>query len=297
MTKTSRPIFDPRASSVPKLVIDAIRLVHESAQELRTGYILAGATARDLVLNGIFGLAPGKATLDLDFAFTVADWQQFDALKARLEATERFEASPRIPQRMFYEPGGARLIVDMIPFGGVVRQDGTLAWPPDAETVMNVTGFSDASASAILVRVAPDLIVPVVSPAGLAVLKVLAWRDRGRRTNKDAGDLYMLLANYGEAGNEDRLYGEDLALLEQEGYAFETAGAVLLGIDVAHIVGPLAHTAIEAVLKSEKMFARLLEDMVLATISLDEDHATTCAQLLDGFRRGFMERAVHRPQT
>jgi predicted nucleotidyltransferase len=157
MTNRSPRIFAPRTHSVPELVIDVTRLVHQSAQDLQTGYILAGATARDLVLSRIFGLAPGRATLDLDFAFTVADWQQFESLKAKLEATDRFESSSSIPPRMFYDPGrgASRLIIDLIPFGGVAREDGTLAWPPDAETVMNVTGFSDAFASAIFVRLAP----------------------------------------------------------------------------------------------------------------------------------------------
>jgi len=34
-----------------------------------------------------------------------------------------------------------------------------------------------------------------------------------------------LLRQYGDAGNEDRLFGEDMNVLEAEGYDFELAGA------------------------------------------------------------------------
>jgi predicted nucleotidyltransferase len=107
----------------------------------------------------------------------------------------------------------------------------------------------------------------------------------------------LLLADYAEAGNEDRLYGDSVVLPEQEEYDFETAGAVLLGRDVADIVSPLSHTAIEAILKSEPMTTRLLDDIVRARSWLDENHATRCARLLEAFRRGFTERVVPQPGT
>ena len=49
----------------------------------------------------------------------------------------------------------------------------------------------------------------VVSLAGLAILKLLAWSDRGRENPKDAYDLIHLMNSYADAGKFDRAYDED----------------------------------------------------------------------------------------
>jgi predicted nucleotidyltransferase len=81
----------------------------------------------------------------------------------------------------------------------------------------------------------------VVSFAGLAALKLFAWQDR-KTTDKDALDFYRVLSTYADAGNLDRLYGEEIRLLEQACYDLELAGAALL----AHDVKQLASAATQA---------------------------------------------------
>ena len=97
-----------------------------------------------------------------------------------------------------------------------------------------MTGFKDALAGALPVRLEADLIVPVVSLPLLLVLKLFAWTDKSEK--RDAEDIYTLLRHYGDAGNEDRLYGEHIAILEAEEFNFESAGAVLLGLNAARSV-------------------------------------------------------------
>jgi len=99
---------------------------------------------------------------------------------------------------------------------------------------MRVTGFSDALESAVPVRLERNLIIPVVTLPVLLVLKLLAWVDR-KHEKRDAADIHMLLKEYGDAGNEDRLYGEEVDVLEAEGYDFELAGARLIGHDAARV--------------------------------------------------------------
>jgi len=88
---------------------------------------------------------------------------------------------------------------------------------------MRVAGFSDGLESAVLVRVDRDLVIPVVSMPVLIVLKLLAWQDR-KHEKRDAADIFTILNEYGDAGNEDRLYGEALDVLESAGYDLETCG-------------------------------------------------------------------------
>jgi len=65
---------------------------------------------------------------------------------------------------------------------------------------MNVAGFEEALASSVVIAIEAGLTVRVASAAGLTLLKLAAWADRGRESNKDAADLYRLLTTYADAG-------------------------------------------------------------------------------------------------
>lgn len=132
-------------------------------------------------------------------------------MKSRLVARGTFEASERAIQRLYYkgQRGDLNYHVDLVPFGTISQEKKPTAWPPDMKVIMNVVGYDDALASAELVSFAPGLDGKVVSLAGLAILKLLAWSDRGRENPKDAYDLIHLMNRYADAGNFDRVYDED----------------------------------------------------------------------------------------
>jgi len=83
------------------------------------------------------------------------------------------------------------------------------------------------------VEIAPSLVVRVASLSGLAVLKLLAWADRGIEDPRDATDLVIIMRRYVEAGNEDRLYGEEADVLDTVAHDVDLAGPRLLGKDAA----------------------------------------------------------------
>jgi predicted nucleotidyltransferase len=43
------------------------------------------------------------------------------------------------------QTAGFSIPVDLIPFRGIESADGTFAWPPDRDIVMNVAGFEEAA--------------------------------------------------------------------------------------------------------------------------------------------------------
>ena len=289
---TSHPTFNARPDTIADWIIQVLRLVDQVAVSLGIRYILAGAKARELIQESVFGLARWALSEDLDVGFAVKDWQEFTRLKSALLATGKFESSDRQLQRLFYRDAeGLRRFVDLIPFGGVADERGTIAWPPSKDTVLNVAGFEEALDSSILVQLADDLCIPVVSLAGLAMLKLIAWEDRGEGNNKDAVDLYYLLTKHADAGNADRLYGDEITLLEKANYDFELAGALLLGKDVATISRPDTAARIMNLLQSEKQVKRLGVQMLQATTVFDEQDQARCAQILETFRGSFLSHA------
>jgi predicted nucleotidyltransferase len=77
----------------------------------------------------------------------------------------------------------------------------------------------------------------VISIPALAILKVVAWRDRRHSTQgKDAEDLWLLLRNYLEAGQMERLYEEGMHLFDQPDFDLDRAGAWLLGKDARQVL-------------------------------------------------------------
>src|SRR6516164_3522699 len=206
-------------------IVRVLRTLDPIAREVDCAYFVAGATARDIVLVNIHGLRPGRATRDIDFGIAVENWDSFALLKERLVASGDFASDGRAQQRLTYSDrsAGFSIPIDLIPFRGVTAADGTIEWPPSRDMVMNVAGFEEALASSIQIQIQENLIVRVASIPGLTLLKLVAWSDRGRETDKDAADIYRLLTAYADAGNTDRLYDQEMDLLEAVGFDMEVA--------------------------------------------------------------------------
>lgn len=213
MSSESSQPSTPLNSAVDLSVVRVLRVLDPIARSSRCEYFLAGATARDLILVNVHGLRQGRATRDLAFGIALESWAQFELLKERLLAANEFSTS-RAQQRLTFADSseGISLPVDLIPFRGVASADGTIAWPPSRDIVMNVPGFEEALTSSVLIEIEADLRVHVASVPGLTLRKLAAWVDRGRQSNNDAADLYRLLTTYADAGNTDRLYETELDL-------------------------------------------------------------------------------------
>lgn len=269
-------------------IVRVLRTLDPIAREADCAYFVAGATARDLILVNIHGLRPGRATRDIDFGIAVENWHRFALLKERMVATGDFTTDRRALQRLTYSDraAGFSIPVDLIPFRGVTAADGTIEWPPSRDIVMNVAGFEEALASSIPIRIEENLIVQVASIPGLMILKLVAWSDRGRETDKDAADIYRLLMAYADAGNTDRLYENEMDLLEAAGFDMQVAGAALLGHDVAHLCSPSAMAVIRSVLESEDTVERLVDHMVRTSTVVEA--VPRVERILASFRLGLL---------
>lgn len=98
---------------------------------------------------------------------------------------------------------------------------------------MSVVGFQDAldNADWLTIATEPALELPVASPDGLALMKLVAWSERDAQTRrKDAADIAYLASNYENIpGQMDRLFDQHGSILEAHGWDTRLAGAQLLG--------------------------------------------------------------------
>ena len=107
---------------------------------------------------------------------------------------------------------------------------------------MNVTGFNEALEHALQVTISdkPTISIPVASPVGIAILKLIAWLDRETDIRKkDASDIKYLINTYHKIPNiENSLYSDEDGrnFLEKQDWDVSKASAIKLGFDISKIL-------------------------------------------------------------
>lgn len=269
------------------LMSTLIQEVTQAARDTGVEVFMVGATARIILLEHVHGLSPARATRDMDFAFALESWAEFEAIRAALLSRPHFTPVSGVVHRLHYTlPGlGQPYIVDLIPFGGVETATQEIAWPPEASVVMNVAGYRDAYAAASTVTLAPGQTLAVASLPGIALLKLFAWLDRGDSNPKDATDLLGLMRQYEDAGNQERIYEQ---AAEATDYDMALAGAWLLGQDAALLASESTRQRLENQLFTQpERQEKLARDMERTLVGFDDPlgHAQSLLQaLIHGFR-------------
>ena len=152
---------------------------------------------------------------------------------------------------------------------------------------MTVAGFEDALAASVQVVVSTTFSVPVVSLAALSILKLFAWQDR-KTSDKDALDLYRVISTYADAGNIDRLYDSEIALLEQVNYDLELAGAALVGRDGRQLSGPATLEKLRTLLTTDFVEA-LAEHIRVSRWLLEPEQLPRVRAMLLTFRANLLD--------
>jgi len=207
--------------------------VAKVAEDLEIPFIVVGAMARDLILYYVYGARIKRGTDDIDFGMQVSSWDEFNNLKNAL--CEVGFSEDEQAQRLLDPRGKA---VDLVPFGSIQDENANIRFPPKDDFEMSVLGFQEAldNSVRVIIQDKPYIEVSVVSPQGLALLKIIAWNDRVKeKRGRDALDLALLLDAYERVGDiKERVYGVD-GLMESVDYDLSQASAYLLGQDAAEI--------------------------------------------------------------
>ena len=273
------------SGKIDPVLVDVLRLVHQEASARGMLFFVVGATARDILLNHCHAIWSNRATRDLDIGVEIEGWDEFRQLSDALVATGKFTLSKEA-HRLNY----GRFPLDIVPYGGVSSDNQTIAWPPDQQVIMNIMGFQEAYDYGVTVRLSDDPILDVKVPTipGMAIMKIISWKDRYPERSKDAEDLLFLMEHYAEAGNLDRLYEDEVELLQQEGFDQTLAGIRILGRDMGSISIETTGMAIKAVLETETAGQeryRLVKDMARSAHNYDryDDLLTKLRKLEEGF--------------
>lgn len=266
---------------------DLIRALNEVSEEARTDFFVIGASARDLLLEGVYGEKVRRATRDVDVAIVVDGWKAYEAVVNTLVRRYDFIRG-NAPHRLEHEKKGA---LDLVPFGNIEESEGSLRWPSGGARVMSTLGMREAHDNAVHVWLDGDLPVKVASLEGQALLKLVAWRDRPRERKRDAEDFCLLLRSYYDVRDE-LVYSRHLDLFAEEDFdRTETSGRIY-GREVASLLtdSPGVEVAVLELLEEQTLYPET-SDFVRAMSSAQcfygrQSRYKALAGFLQGIRDG-----------
>ena len=271
------------SGKIDQPTIDLFILVDRITTALDMPYLVVGATARDIVYHHRFGTPVKRATTDVDFGIQVSSWKAFESLSQAL-VSEGFKATKAAHR--FFCPNNTQL--DIVPFGAIEDNKANIQWPPNGEIEMNVLGFKEALDHAFLIEITsePAVNIPVASPQGLMILKLIAWNDRDRTMReRDALDIAYLLNNYdADKLVVERLYEENI--IGQYDYDVILASAHLLGNDSAAIASDATKRKVKAIINNS---ASSIDEniLVIGMCTRVETEYEKNLELLNAFAKGF----------
>jgi predicted nucleotidyltransferase len=222
---------------------EALRDFIAIARQNHIPFVLVGANARLLAFDLKYDLPSPRTTKDWDIAVQV-DWQTYEKLKTALAGGDNhlFNRINFNEHRVKHING---VLFDIIPFGEVEADNGTIVWS-NTKQQMNVLGFREVHQHSEQLIIDENLVVPVATAPGLAVLKIFAYSDRSR--DDDLRDFYFILDNYDKGGNEERIFDELTNLLSVGDLDYELAKAFLLGIDVRRLISDQTHEGLLSII-------------------------------------------------
>lgn len=266
----SKILFD-LSGKINQKTVESLSAVKSVADSLKISFFVVGASARDFILEHCYGIKPRRMTKDIDLGVEVASWEQFRQLTESLMATGKFSADKKEPQRFHFDS----VLIDILPFGAITDEKRRISWPPEHEIFMSMVGFKEAYESSITVRLNsnPDIDIKLPALPGLAIMKIISWKEKSPERKKDAEDLLLIMHKYEEAGNFERLYEEEQELLQEENFDTKLAGIRLLGRDMARISDPDTLRIVRNILDGEtgeQSQYRLVSDMLRGTHAIEE---------------------------
>lgn len=268
--------------------VNALYEVKKVANSLEISFFVVGASARDFILEHCYNIKSPRMTMDIDLGVELANWDEFNKLSEVLLSTGKFSKA-REKQRFLFRD----VFIDIVPFGPIAGKDKKISWPPEHEIFMNMLGFEEAYEYSITVRLnsKPELVIKFPTLPGLALMKIISWKEGYPDRKTDAEDLLFIMKKYEVTVNEERLYGQALSLLEEEDFDNCLACIRLLGQDMAKISDPQTLKAVKEILDSEtgeQSRYRLVEDMV-SGISMYSDQFDEILNYVEKLKEGISE--------
>ncbi|MCD9577506.1 nucleotidyl transferase AbiEii/AbiGii toxin family protein [Flavobacterium soyae] len=249
--------------------------------KLEIKFFVIGATARDIIME-LHGEKSGRRTQDIDIAIAIDKWEEFSTIEKEIIQLPNFNKDLKQQQRFLYLKD---FQLDIVPYGGITTAEDKIFWPPDQSFAMTVLGFEEAEKDLLRVKIDDTLEIDIVSLAGIFILKLVAWKDRHHKGNKDADDMGFILLNYLNIHEERAVMEYYEQVYEIENFSITKAGAALLGIDINILLfdNETNKAKLKAIIETEinSKENSVLFNQILETNHIKFDDILDCFQILN----------------
>lgn len=250
-------------------------------KKLEIKFFIIGATARDIIME-LHGEKSGRRTQDIDIAIAIDKWEEFSTIEKEIIQLPNFKKDLKQQQRFLYLQD---FQLDIVPYGGIASAEDKIFWPPDQSFAMTVLGFEEAEKDLLRVKIDDTLEIDIVSLAGIFILKLVAWKDRHHKGNKDADDMGFILLNYLNIHEERAVMEYYEEVYETENFSITKAGAALLGIDINILLSDNKSNKVKlkAIIETEinSKENSVLFNQILETNHIKFDDILDCFQILN----------------
>jgi len=273
------------SKKIDPFTLEILSIITDVSNKLNIDFFIIGASARDIIFEYVYTIKPYRITNDIDFGINVRSWEDFDLLVDKLLKKGFYKLNEN--HKFGYKglPG-----IDIIPFGKISSDKSSIKWQGKNGKEMSVLGYDEAFSNTEIVRISkyPELTVNVISSYALVLLKLISWNETFPAREKDAQDIYFIIQNYLNAGNNERLFLEHSDIVKSN-FDYELAGTRLLGRDIGLIGGKKIIGEILFILneKSDK----LIYDMMKGVLALEsgENKFEHFSQIIVELRNGLMD--------
>jgi len=215
------------------------------AESLKIPLMLVGANARRLAFDIPFGFPSPRTTEDWDFAARMPNWDVFARIYQ--QAVDGPFRPGDSAHRIIHKDTG--ILVDLVPFGPLTGTHEKIHWP-QSQQVMSVLGFEDACDSCVHEKLPNGMEIGIVTPSLLAVLKMIAYAERGEQFPRDLQDLWFIMERYARPpAHENRAFDELVEHFPDDETYYEHLDSLLLGWDIGRKCRPMTLAAIQPIIK------------------------------------------------
>lgn len=249
-------------------------------------FYLVGAVARDAWMS-INDKKARRTTGDIDFAVLINKPGNYEALKGYLIQEEGFFSSKENAVVLIWKD---KTQVDLLPFGAIADEDGTVTVTGTGFTSVNMPGFDEIYASGL-----PELILEeqhqfkFCTLPGIVLLKLIAWDDRPEARRDDIKDISDILNHFFDL-YDNEIYDNHSDLFEDEDDDLHHIAARVMGREIWKIIqrNEKLSQRINAILDANTADARTSE-MARIMIEYFENTLEDNVLLLKQVKRGLAE--------
>lgn len=195
-------------------------------------FYLVGAVARDVWMMGIHKMPATRTTGDIDFAILVNDKGVYKALKAYLVKQENFQP---VHDNAFVLLWKDKTQVDLLPFGAIENEDGSVTVEGTGFTTVHVPGFNEVYEEGLPVVVLEEAhAFKFCTLPDIVILKLVAWDDRPENRRDDIKDIGDILQHFFEM-HDNEIWESHSDLFDDEDADLKHIAARVMGREMHKI--------------------------------------------------------------